>query len=197
MPPAVILVFGHSFVSRLKKYLSNHVLSNFDLDHSQISVITHGISGLKIPSFKQEIYHFVENIHPDFLIVEIGTNDLCDSNTDPIIMAGDLVDFLSHLSENNHIQHVVVCEPVFRDLSKSPQTVHQNPDFNAFVRKFNRKLVKLLISIPYMTTWRHNPMPLSHDGVHVSPEYLCRYYRSIRGAVISASKFRFSESGSL
>lgn len=74
-----VLIFGHSFVRRLKNDLLSHFDPCTDLDFGlfgSVSVHLFGVGGRSVSSLRQHDLHVVSRIAPEAIILEIGNNDL-------------------------------------------------------------------------------------------------------------------------
>ena len=179
VPKAMIL--GHSFVRRLRGDLEQHfddrAKSTFDLKDVQVRLF--GVGGRTVNKIKQFDLANVSRFAPDVVILEIGTNDLCN---EPPETVGSQIDELVELLLNHFPVRVVgVCEVIKR----------AEPVFNQKVEVLNRYL-RVVIDNPKVFVWRHKILNspshdfLLEDGVHLNP--CCQYllYRSYRGAILKA-----------
>ena len=114
-----VMILGHSFVRRLSGDLENHfddrAKSNFDLEGVKVRLF--GIGGRTVKKIKQFDVANVSRFAPDVVILEIGTNDLCN---EPPETVGSQIDELVELLLNHFSVRVVgVClvikraEPMF------------------------------------------------------------------------------------
>ena len=179
VPKAMIL--GHSFVRRLRADLERHfddrAKTNFNL--KDVNVRLFGVGGRTVKTIEQCDLANVSRFAPDVVILEIGTNDLCNEAPETV---GSQIDELVELLLNHFSVRVVgVCEVIRR----------AEPVFNERVEVLNRYL-RVVIDNPKVFVWRHKILDspghdfLLKDGVHLTPcgQYLL--YRSYRGAILKA-----------
>ena len=174
-----VMILSHSFVQRLSGDLEQHfddrAKSNFNLEDVKVRVF--GVGGRtvnKIEPFDLMSPFFA----PDFVISEIGTNDLCNK---PPEMVGSQIDKLVVLSLNHFSVGVVgVCQVIKK----------AEPTFNK-VQVLNLYL-SVVVERPEVFVWQHKILDspsldfLLEDGVHLNPcgQYLV--YRSYQGAILKA-----------
>jgi lysophospholipase L1-like esterase len=141
-----ILVFGHSFVRRLRDDLVSHfdsrVKHNFNLASSE-GVYLHGIGGRTVDKVFQYDLPFLKSQHSDIIILELGTNDL--SFLSPEAVGSRLEDLVSLLRDNLHVSVVALCQVIDRYLphSQTPDTV-----FNTKAALLRQYLSVVLDNIP-------------------------------------------------
>ena len=176
-----VMILGHSFVRRLRGDLENHfddrAKSNFDLEDVKVRLF--GVCGRRVKKIKQFDVANVSRFAPDVVILEIGTNDLCN---EPPETVGSQIDELVELLLNHFSVRVVgVCLVIKR----------AEPMFNKKVEVLNRYL-SVVVDRPRVFEWRHKILDspshdfLLEDGVHLNP--CCQYllYRIYRGAILKA-----------
>ena len=113
---------------------------------------------------------------PDVLILEIGTNDLCNISAE--VVGSEIDDLVKQLLSDFSVRVVGVCLVIPRAEAL----------FNQKVKLLNRYL-SVVIDNPHVFLWRHKILDeLLQDGVHLNPcgQYLL--YRSYRGAILQAVK---------
>ena len=95
--PAV-LVLGHSFVKRLKRDLHSQfdprAVRSFNLTGTA-TVHLHGVGGRTVAKLRSFDLHVVEQIAPDVVLLEIGTNDLVDAR--PEVVGSEIESLVCHL----------------------------------------------------------------------------------------------------
>ena len=104
------LVFGHSFVRRLRDDLVRHFDSrgkqNFNLA-SSAGVYLHDIGGRTVDKVFQYDLPFLKSQHSDIIILELDTNDL--SFLSPEAVGSRLEDLVALLRDNLHVSVVSLC----------------------------------------------------------------------------------------
>ena len=183
-----VLIFGHSFVKRLKRDLRSHfdprADGNFRLGGT-VSVHLHGVGGRTVAKLRSFDLHVVEQIAPDVLILEIGTNDLVD--TSPEVVGSEIESLVCLLVEFYKVHVVCVCHVIPRGYSYD-----EAASFADRVEILKQYLEVVLSPIPNVFCWAHRAF--SHpgkdfylpDGVHVNPAGQYHLYRSYRGAIFRA-----------
>jgi len=56
----------------------------------------------------------VSRMASDIIVLEIGSNDLCDSLVDPMRLASDMCDFIKRLHDEYRVQHIIVSQVIRR-----------------------------------------------------------------------------------
>ena len=162
-----VMILGHSFVRRLSGDLENHfddrAKSNFDLEDVKVRLF--GVGGRTVKKIKQFDVANVSRFAPDVVILEIGTNDLCNKPPETV---GSQIDELVELLLNQFsVRLVGVCLVIKR----------AEPMFNKKVEVLNRYL-SVVIDLPRVFVWRHKIFDSpSHDfvledGVHLKSLWL-------------------------
>ena len=190
--PPVVLVLGHSYISRLNQYIardprrdnlalkkSSALTFMVDVGHDQPGSVFSASSQLDL----------VWNLSPDAVVLDLGSNDLCDwgATTESTVLS--IVDLALRISRIPGVRHVLVCSIIPRLF-----VPNWKPNFNTNVQDTNRLLAKFLEGMSNVHFWRHRSFSLNHgklfsqDGFHFNDAGMLRYYRSIRGAVMKAYK---------
>ena len=190
--PPVVLVLGHSYINRLSNFIARDpARENLALEKSAVLTfmfdVGHNNPG-KVFSASSQL-DIVWDLSPDAVVLDLGSNDLCDSGASPDSIALAIVDLSLRIARIPGVRHVLVCGIIPRLFVPK-----WKPDFNAQVHDTNRILAKFLECLPNVHFWRHRSFALNHsklfahDGFHFNDAGLLRYYRSIRGAVMKAYK---------
>ena len=139
-----VLILGHSFVKRLERDLRSHfdhrAHSHFKLEGT-VSVHLHGVGGRTVAKLRSFDLRVVEQIAPDILILEIGTNDLVD--TSPEVVGSEIESLVCLLVEKYKVRVVCVCHVIPRGHSH-----HEAASFSARVEVLQQYLDVVLSSIP-------------------------------------------------
>ena len=192
-----VALFGHSFVAHLERYmLRDPSRANLGLHGRQgvldFQVRLKGLPGLKLEERDRLRRHegFVSGA--ELCIVEIGTNDLADQNVDPLVFARKLCDYARHLQYDYHVRKVVISQVLFR-------RVKPYGSFNDHVIKANEEIARLCEQMPRVYFWRHHnvwspseeiyDMSGRYPGVHLNDAGNKRYLRSLKGAVLTVSRW--------
>ena len=191
--PPVVLVLGHSYISRLNSYIARDPSrDNLALEKSSVLSfmfdVGHGNQPGNVFSASSQL-DLVWELSPDAVVLDLGTNDLCSSGSTPESIMTAIVDLALRIKRIRGVRHVLVCEIIPRLFVPK-----WKPNYNAQVHETNRLLAKFLESLPNVHFWRHRsfaqiPRKLfSLDGFHLNDVGMLRYYRTIRGAVMKAYK---------
>ena len=183
-----VLVLGHSFVKRLKRDLHSQfdprAVRSFNLTGTA-TVHLHGVGGRTVAKLRSFDLHVVEQIAPDVVLLEIGTNDLVDAR--PEVVGSEIESLVCHLLEVYKVPVVGVCHVIPRG-----QSHHEAASFAERVEILQQYLEVVLSPIPKVFCWLHQVF--SHpgkdvykpDGVHLNPAGQYHLYRSYRGAILRA-----------
>ena len=191
--PPVVLVLGHSYISRLNQFISRDpTRDNLALEKSSVLTFMFDVGHDKQPgcvfSASSQL-DLVWELSPDAVVLDLGSNDLCSCGSTPETTVMAIVDLALRITRIPSVRHVLVCEIIPRLFVPK-----WKPNYNAHVHETNRLLAKSLESLPSVHFWRHRsfsqiPRKLfSQDGFHLNDAGMLRYYRTIRGAVMKAYK---------
>ena len=188
--PANVVVYGHSFIKRLKYHLqrefgNNH---NLGLQYEVANVQYLGFPGSNVPKARYEHLHIIMQQTPDIVYLELGGNDLCCERVHPISVSSELHELVCDLLQLG-VKFVIVGQMVYRHGRGIPSKI---PNYNARVLLANQFSEAVLDPsfTPRCKYWRHKGLwratkPIySRDGVHLNKLGHHRLYRSIRGAVM-------------
>ena len=144
---------------------------------SSIEICFSGIGGRTVAKLRSFDLGRVRAFQPHVVILEIGSNDLCEAGQRSVRPG----------------KFVVVCQILNRATAPS-----QHPDYNLGVQVLNNYLKVVLEPLSYAEFWNHKglrrpsiPM-LLRDGVHLNDRGNYALYRSYRGAILFALKKLFS-----
>ena len=95
-----ILILGHSFVSRLHTFLTEHhdrrAAHNMNLAHENVSFL--GFGGRTVSKTLSFDLDKIKAFQPKIIILELGTNDLCVVGQRPESIGSDI----EHLVQVRH-----------------------------------------------------------------------------------------------
>ena len=90
-----VLVLGHSFVRRLREFAAqNHSGGPYDLNlglSNICSIIFHGIGGRTVDKMIKHDLDKIRSAAPNIVVLELGSTDLCDKDSDPETTALSIV----------------------------------------------------------------------------------------------------------
>lgn len=192
MAPLKVVLFGHSFVRRFKEFLNDFVSTdlNVGLPESKFVLKCIGLGGLSLHQRRR--VHSVDSVirESDLVIIDIGSNDLCDLTYSPEKLATDLVSYAAFLVEGLQVRTVVVTQILCR--SKVPDA-----KYNGRVTQTNAELQRIIdgSNLP-IVYWRHRGMwnckecIFCPDGVHLSNSVgYPKYLRSMRDCIIRVTSW--------
>ena len=182
--PPPVLLFGHSFIRRLRDDLRTQfdprADESFKLSRDAI-VHFHGVGGRTVRKLIKYDLSIVSSLSPHAVILEIGTNDLSDLQ--PEVVGSEIEELVRLLLDSYSVRVVGVCEVIPRVRA---------PFFNAAALILNQYLRVVLDPIPNVSCWQHRGFsepsrdPYLSDGVHMNSSGQYLLYRSYRGAILQA-----------
>ncbi|KAL4225311.1 hypothetical protein ACF0H5_016000 [Mactra antiquata] len=109
--PLKVVAVGHSFVRRLNEYFDStlDVNRNLGLDQDKYNVSCLGFGGLSLKQSKR--LHSLDKVveGSDLVVIDIGSNDLCEEYCCPRKFARDLYSYTMFLQEGLRVKTVVIC----------------------------------------------------------------------------------------
>ena len=188
--PITVLVFGHSFIWRLNRYLvdsfgPNH---NLEFEFNIANVFFYSIGGMPVDQARVEELGIVLYYRPQLVYIEMGTNELCDYYYTPDVVGREIQNLVEDMLSLG-VREVIVGEVIFRNPRGIPRQMN---DYNERVLQLNQYMEVFINSTftPRGMLWRHRGLwnsifpTLQHDGTHLNMYGLYRYYRSVRGAIM-------------
>lgn len=191
--PEKVIVFGHSFVRRLEQYTNTCTtgdIKNLGLCTNTFGIQLYGLGGLCM-SQRRRLHSCDSKLHgADMVLLDIGSNDLCDPEYDINRFVTDLVSFASYLVTGLQVRKVIVLQIIKR----------ARPPFS----KYNDNVVECNVALKQLITtkcqlpiyfWRHRGMwntdsnIFHRDGVHLSIRGYEKYLRSVRDCIIRTSRW--------
>lgn len=128
----------------------------------------------------------IRSTDPQIVILELGSNDLYDKDSDPESIALSLAALTEILLKDSNLRFIVVCEVVAR----------QNEPFIGYNQKaahMNGHLRESLRGTAATKCWQHrcliqptNNAVYARDGIHLNSMGNKDLYRSYRGAILWA-----------
>lgn len=162
-----------------------------DFDLNQCLIRCKGSGGWKVSDtarFQTAFAPFLLEFKPRIVYIQIGENDLCTSELQPLTLASSIEDLASKLLNEFNVELVFVGELFTRQktLSVSPELYEENR------KRTNMYLTTLLEGQSRVRLWKHrrifgssNPI-FADDGVHLCEGGQLRFYRSLRLALMTA-----------
>ncbi len=107
---------------------------------SRFTIFVEGHPGLSFGRIFDNLSHYLSIMKTklfDILVVDLGTNDLCDSDNPPEVVIQKVLTFLDHLKSNNITPQKIVFLSVIRRSSISRPGQIACSTFNHRAKKFN------------------------------------------------------------
>ena len=150
------------------------------------SIVFLGIGGRTVDKMIRNDLDKIRSAVPDIVVLELGSNDLCDKVSDPETITLSIVALAELLITELSLRIITVCEV----------TARQNEPFAGYNVKaalLNSHLRESLRVIPAAKCWQHrglinptNNAVYAPDGIHLNYLGNKALYRSYRGAILWA-----------
>ena len=186
-----VALLGHSFVKRVGLHISSTSYVNFGLPAVSHKVFVQGRGGAHILDTMDLFFKIPGNT--DLLLIDIGTNDLCNSRAPAHTLAVQTFNLAKRLIDRHGVKHVVL----FQVLPRTPGGKHgKGPAFTERADRYNRMLQSLIFQhrdqLP-ISYWFHkgfitNINDIISDGVHLNSKGMTKYIKSVRRAIIHFSR---------
>lgn len=197
------LVVGHSFVKRFARHLLQSSAGR-SRDYARVlglpreDIYVEGRGGLKIRDF-DFISNAVVRHRPDVVVIEIGTNDICEARTSDQV--NRLADTLVSSAEAfpPHVKSVILCLVVGRRRNRRNTVVSQQ--FEEWRQQYNQRLRTLVANSQRLKVYKHDRSILvnlrtdiTNDEIHItSRRGLELYTFSMRKAIRIGLRMASSE----
>ena len=194
-PTKKIQLFGHSFVRRLRDFISDNDTASFTWDlHGPPLIQYSGFPGANVDRLRSKL-DYVEDFEPDIVFLFIGTNDLYRTSSSPSSVAQDIINLVGKLLELGINKVIVVsithrCEPSTK--TRFPVDISW---FNNRVDETNGFLSDLLhLQYPSKTYfwklkgfWSEQAKKkvFAPDGCHLSPTGQSKLLFNLRAAAVA------------
>lgn len=183
------LILGHSFVRRFQLFLDQGVDHRTvpGLNLSSVDIHFEGIGGRTVSKIFAYDLEYVRALQPEIIILEIGSNDLCEVGVRPETVGSNVESLVSTLHKVCQAAFIVVCQTIHRTTLPS-----HCPDYNSSVEILNNYLEVVLEPLSFAEFWHHkglrqpNVPILRRDGVHLNDHGNYALYHSYRGAILFA-----------
>lgn len=193
VPRPKVLIFGHSFISRLKYSIrestDDSLRSDFKLQQCDVTLA--GFGGLTVSRRREQFFRKVTSLFAyqkyDIVVFQLGSNDI-SHDTSPIVLAGLISDFATYLLDNHNVQIVYICQIFTRP---RPRYITAER-YSAIRNETNNKIEAAVEDYHRIKYWTHkrifnSPIQLfCQDGVHLNAMGTKKLYKSLRQAVIFA-----------
>jgi hypothetical protein len=102
-------------------YLANNNYSNLGLSPSEFHLNWKGVGGLKIPQLFQ-FFDYIRDLQPSVIVLEIGSNDLCDHAASAHETGSSLASFVGKvLGDFPFVKHIIIGQVITRNLASWSQ----------------------------------------------------------------------------
>lgn len=199
-----ILILGHSFISRLKIFASKRphhsVDLNMGLNPNNEKVLMEGFPGGNLQTMKTRGMKVVHRFNPQIVVLQIGSNDLCNHTNTVQDVARGIIELAITLKFSHGIKKVCILQ-VLHKVPPKKRTRHQVDItwFNERCDELNRFLGNYFKDnkVENISFWKHQGFWLpsnkrlvyTDDGTHLNESHgYPKYYQSIRGLVVSLLK---------
>ncbi len=143
MPHKEVLIYGHSFISRLEsgmKDLDCPILGDFDLEQITNRVEFIGHRGGKLARVTDDLF-YVRSIQPKIIYLQILGNDISKTSDNVDVVISELFRIVSILAEIPSVQVIFIGQLLYRFPGKY-YSVEESDQYQTNVRKANQ-LIKL------------------------------------------------------
>lgn len=198
-PIPKIQLFGHSFICRLRDFISGSDQVRFDLSLSGPPLIQYtGFPGASVQSLRDNIEDVLD-FQPDIVILCVGTNDIYDARVSPRSVAQAIMDLVDTLLFVHNVSSVIVLQVLHRCRPTGRTRYPVDVDwFNSRVDELNMLLIDGLNTTAHHRSylWRMKGFwsqdckarHFAADGCHLSDSGQLRFLANIRAAVVAALK---------
>ncbi|MES9971265.1 MAG: SGNH/GDSL hydrolase family protein [Candidatus Thiodiazotropha sp.] len=201
MDPIRVLIVGHSFIANLKNYIRRNLSSEINyalgLHPKDVMIQYSDRRGGSLSTFRQHQLESVHDFEPHIVVLQLGSNDLCNRQTTVENFTNDYHSVIKDLLNIYKVQRVVVLQILHRLEPARPVRYYVDPNwFNPRVDEANITLRQLFKDNDRAILWNHKGFwdrdylasALQDDGVHIADVAQWKYIRNIRAAVVSAIK---------
>lgn len=156
--PTRVLVLGHSFIARFKSFLRDNVSKftfSLNLDPKQFMIQYFGRAGATVFRIRRNL-EIVGDFEPSMVILEICSNDLCNSMTSAEEVAGSIYALAEHIGKSFKAQTVIIMQILHRLPPSRPVRYSVDIEwFNNKVNLTNTFLKYLVEDNPNIKYWKH------------------------------------------
>ena len=192
-----VLMLGDSFIKRLSYYVQGNIDRGCLGLKDVIDLRWYGVPGATVDHLvsSPKVTNTISNFRPDVIILQVVSNDLCiaRSKADAWAVGYRIVQFAEQLLTHQSVRLVLILSSFHRTKPSG-----YTPD----VKLYNQ-LVDQLYHYLYITTGDCPGVKfftlgnkllvrfadfVGHDGIHLNPAGLRRYYRALRYAILHGVK---------
>ena len=184
------LIIGHSFVRRMSEFRRSHPL---DLRRQFPYIFMEGKGGQTVKGLWSEA-DLIRTTEPRVVVLDIGSNDLCDPIMSPVDLALNIIELAGTLlATTPGLQSVVIMQILPRGSRWRPRRGQRSlAEFNTAVFHTNTYLSDQCYqnTLPGLKFYKLRKMSvdvdafLGRDGVHLNFVGQSKYRRNYRGALL-------------
>lgn len=181
------VLFGHSFVKRLRN--RRQCTLKVELERATIPVTCLGEGGLTLSRIRSNPGYYLRQIgraKPSILIFDLGTNDLCSKDIEPLELLASLRSFVNAFPSWNINPDVLIFLPVLPRTGNMRGNQVTLDQFNQKAETFNELLEDITFLEDRWFVWRHRGLKhprYNLDGVHLTKIGMCHYERTLKQLV--------------
>ncbi len=191
-----IQIFGHSFISRLKTFISDRKELRHDMGLRQSVLVQYsGFPGATVRKLNGNL-EVVQDFMPDIVYLCIGTNDLYHSEASPTSVSIDIISLVETLIGDYDVQQVIIGQILHRMESARTRYPVDIQWFNSRVDSTNLLLSEAVTTCKYPSQarlWRCKGFwspevqheAFSWDGVHLSNIGQRKLFSNIKAALVT------------
>lgn len=194
-----VLLCGISFMARCFDNLPmeagevTHYDLNLGIPEEEAEVFWWTRRGGYLRGFEYGLNKVLRKTCPKVVLLEIGSNDLCDPEVAPEELAIDVTRVVIRMLASPWVK-VVALLPVLHRKKSGVWDVHNGVEqyndkvdrYNAAVKDWTEERGDAMIWSYNRTIAGPNCSPWERDGVHLRPSKMNAYYNDLRGAMIRA-----------
>ena len=169
--------------------MENSDVNNLGLS-TEYTIRCIGFGGLSLKRRKQLHSVDLKLYGVDLVIVELGSNDLCDQDCDSAKLARDLFSYATFLHEGLGVKAVAISQILYR--VKVPfKSYHEKVvEINSALHSLAKNSSLPIVFWRHRGMWKCEESVIGRDGVHLSCEVgYPKYLRSMRDCVVRVSKW--------
>ena len=185
----VVYLFGHSFVSRLFREAQRRNQSVKDLiglHDYQCDLCVEGHPGLTFDRLFEGADHYCSKMQRrpiDTLILDLGTNDLCNPDITPSVLIQKIQRFLSLLEVRGISPRCIVFLSVLQRSRLTRAGQVNLPTYNHRARRFNEIMRRRIQEYPNVYQYHQRKINYTRylvDGCHLTTEGIIKYGRGVK-----------------
>ena len=147
-------------MSRLQSYIHATPSTSFNLNLrlDQCSVLYSAMPGGTVDTFRNEQYSEICRSTPEIIVLQIGSNDLCNFSLSTQQVIYNIQSLIANLYSVANVRKVVFMQILFRHQPRNPRRRRCNFNvdaYNAGVNVVNLSMITFLQSNPYAIFGKH------------------------------------------